>query len=212
MNIVTRAVLFLFIYSFSSMVCSETTYRFYDGANKPSSQIALVSLPPEIDLIMIDGKDVSSKFGLFRRGNVKIALNPGHHRFVLQYSQIWDIDADEHEKIKSLEVEIRSTLEKNHEYKFSFDIPETLEEARKVQENFLVTLTDVKTNKTITSKLKNPADGLNLTRLKKDEPAPQNTPLPPSANDNLPLQMLKHWWAQSSDEDKKAFLLWADQP
>ena len=205
------------------------TYRFYDGATKSDDQIASVILPTELDLISIDNKDVSKRFGLFRRSETEIHLEPGAHSFVLRYSQIWDIDADEHEKIKSPEVVIHANLLKGETYSFNFEAPKYLEEARKLQDNIEIVLASSNSNQIFESEFNVPAEKLKLKRLAKTEnkqavtaplaatSATTNNNAPKKAaqtstNGNpTPLSMLKDWWHKASPQERKDFQIWLIQ-
>ena len=82
--------------------CSSTgTLRLYEGPALAAQQEAQLTLPLEFDLIELDGQAVSSLGQKFRADALTIKLAPGPHTLVLRYSNIFELDDENHDSLSS---------------------------------------------------------------------------------------------------------------
>ncbi|MEY8247000.1 MAG: DUF2057 family protein [Bermanella sp.] len=178
------------------MGCShQQSLRLYAGPPLASEQEASLILPLEFELLSMDGQKVSSGAQIFRNTDLRIQLPAGPHILVLQYRDIWQIDADNHDTLSSGPL--------------VFDIHMAK------QETFLVktpALTDywqalhfIKAPKVY---LQSARQSVLASHIKKADPLQLQTSKAPAQVELPHLQQLKFWWSQASEFERQQFNKW----
>lgn len=230
---IPQLITFILALLFLSACSNQNHYRFYEGDSLPKSHLVSIVVPEAVDVLSIDGKKMDNRLGNFKRDNITIDLTPGHHKIELRYSQIWDIDADNHEKITSPEVYLEANLDADT-YHLQYPKLHTINDARKFAQSAQIKLVKSSTQETISqTDYTHPAEALSLKAVSsKDSSSVVTSVVPPTAStvavapvvkpdmstimestpgQDMTLENLKHWWKQASREQKAAFILWTQQ-
>lgn len=85
------------------------------GEHQPHLAPAVLSVPAVIELLAVDGK--STSLNLKQRA-LKLALTPGEHQLELRYFNLWDLDADDHEIVKSRPILLNVVVKSGRQYAF----------------------------------------------------------------------------------------------
>lgn len=203
--------------------------KLYEGADKPASQLLIVNVPMELEVLMINDKPVEGAAQVFTYGNRELHLAPGRYRILAFYKNLFQINADEHEVIKSNPAEFTVDGKAGEVYQLGFDKPADVEQARALAEGFRGWVRNEQTgeqvageesalvvNRGFVSVLTGAAA---VAEAKSDSVAPESdapapTPAPePAATSAAPagagyLDMLKAHWNQATAEERRAFLQW----
>jgi uncharacterized protein YccT (UPF0319 family) len=80
---------------------SQQTMRLYSGPALNSEQESTLILPIEFALLSVDEQDVGIAAQTFRNTSLIIKLPAGRHTLIMQYSDIWEIDDENHDKLST---------------------------------------------------------------------------------------------------------------
>lgn len=133
----TFIVLTLLFTSLLLGACSRSpVVRLYDGPKKPETKLAVVRVPVELEVLSINGRRVENLNTLFSVGYKDLHLEPGRYRIIAYYKDLWEMNADAHDVIKSDPAVFVVDGEAGHFYKLGFDEPQTIEQARELERQF----------------------------------------------------------------------------
>jgi len=190
------SLFFMALLSTALLGCSHNkTLRLYSGPPLGSEFEATLMLPMEFELLSVDGQKVSANAQTFRNSDLSIQLPAGPHILVLQYSDIWQIDDENHDTLTSGRLVFDITMAK--------------------QEVFLVKTPPLKEHAQALNFIKNPQVHLQssvqsvlASHIKKEDPLVFKTSSEPDQVEFPRLQQLKFWWAQASDFERQQFKKW----
>lgn len=204
---VLRVVL-LCLAVFTVSACSTgKIVKAYEGDDRPSDQIAVLTAPENIRVVAIDGKKMPTY--MLSGITTDYGLLPGKHVIEFEYEGVWAISKPDEEgrtskNIVSQPREVSLNASSGEAFTFHFDRPENLTEAEALAANFVAQLVD-KTGAVVgrsevkaEEKVVDPALSAELQGSD-------------AASQMSKLDALKTLWATMSAEDKKAFLSWAFQ-
>lgn len=160
----------------------------------PVGTAAQVIVPAEIHIKRIGKKKFPS---LLTSGDSKTyLLAAGTHTVELRYEQLWELDADNHDIVKSDSIEMSWNLKPGHSYTLEFIPAKNYEAALELSKSFSPRL----------------SSGIATAIPAQSAPAPdiaktaEATPLP--VPESAELSALKSWWSRSNREDRQEFLNW----
>jgi|GEM_PF-2158910 len=192
----TLALFLIGLLSTALLGCSHNkTLRLYSGPPLGSELEATLMLPMEFELLSVDGQKVSANAQTFRSSDLTIQLPAGPHILVLQYSDIWQLDDENHDVLTSGRLVFDITMAK--------------------QEVFLVQTPPLKQHAQALNFIKNPRVHLQssgqsvlASHIKKEDPLVFKSTTEPSKVEFPRLQQLKFWWAQASEFERQQFKKW----
>lgn len=133
--------------------CSRSpVVKLYEGPQKPESDLAIVRVPVELEVLSINGRRVEGVNSLFSVGYKDLHLEPGKYHILAFYKDLWDIDADTHDVIKSDPALFPLQAEAGHHYRLGFDEPQSIEQARELEKQFSGHILDVTTGEKTASR------------------------------------------------------------
>ena len=172
--------------------------HLYDGPALTPEQSTRLLLPLEFEITELDGRVVPQGQQRFRSDALPVYLTPGKHKLVLHYESIWDIDGDNHEKVRSQPILFELDGKAGEQMVFHFESPATLNQAQSFAQTIPITL--VSDRQSITGYGLKKADPLTFNEKK------------PIAKVELPyLQQLQYWWEQATPYEQKEFKQWINQ-
>ncbi len=187
---------FMALLSTTLIACSQhNTLKLYSGPPLGSELEATLILPMEFELLSLDGQKVSASAQTFRNADLSIQLAAGPHILVLQYSDIWQLDDENHDALSS--------------GRLVFDINMA------PQETFLVKTPPLSQHSQALNFVKDPQVHLKSARqsvlashIKKDDPLVLKTAQEINQVEFPRLKQLKFWWSQASEFERQQFIKW----
>lgn len=101
---------FLLIIIFVQGCSTAQQVRLYDGPAIGKDQEVQLILPLNFELLSLDEQKVALFSQTFRNHDLSIQLTPGTHTLVLRYSDIWQLDADNHETLNTGQLTFTGTF------------------------------------------------------------------------------------------------------
>lgn len=177
--------------------------KTYEGAVRPEQELVLVNVPEQIEVMAIDGQEPPPSF---LKSRVQLALLPGEHVFSLRYVQLFQINSDEHEVVRSKQAALRFNASAGSVWRLEAPAQKSVETARKFAKNPQFMLINMADKSVVESAaIKSVAEASLIDTLGKAF-SQGDEPVKPSSN----LDLLKDVWSRSSADDKAAFRLWMD--
>ncbi len=176
--------------------CSTASnVRLYAGPAIPEEMETTLVLPLNFELLSLDGQSVAQFEQTFRNHNLNIKLTPGFHTLVMQYSDIWEIDNENHDKLTPGQLTFSGTFLEGERFFIQTPPLNTYAQAQAFVHSPSVNL--VSDRQTLAGSHIAKADPLTF---KKDESVQEIT---------YPhLRQLKFWWQQASSYEQQQFKQW----
>lgn len=200
--------------------------QLYDGAAKPDSQVLTVRVPSEIEVFTINGKEVDGVNTFFATDFKELKLAPGRYEILAYYKELWQLDADNHEIVKTNPANFIVDGKAGEKWQLDYDKPENVDDARALEDNFTGWALNTNTGDKvaaresglilkrgflapITGEAVSSASSKNIPPQQSDAPAPA---APAAASEPAPavsyLDTLKAQWKQATPEERREFLQW----
>ena len=209
------------------VACSTASgpIRTFEPAGVNNAQpISRIYLPPDIEVLAIDGIEVKTPFII--DGFNEVQLLPGQHKVAVAYEKLWG-DATSSAMVKSQAAILELEVTQQQDYFLKFPIPTDVSEAEALSKNFRPWLetsdrkhaVQTKMNVSETSMIgrlsgssqASVATGggvVNLTRQDKLSPGNSTMSAEEIVARQNPLDRLKFWWKLADKKDKTAFQHW----
>ena len=169
--------------------------RLYDGPAIGQDQEVKLVLPLNFELISLDEQSIAQFSQKFRNHDLTVKLPPGEHTLVMRYSDIWQIDADNHETLSTGQMTFTGDFNSGESFKIKTPLINTLAQAKQFIKQPEVLL--VSNKQTIAGSHVEKADPLTFKHDEKIEKV---------AYPNL--KQLKFWWQKASAYEKQQFQQW----
>lgn len=205
--------------------CSTSpVVKLYDGADRPTGELLTVRVPVELEILSINDRRIEGASTLFAYGHRDLQLLPGQYRIVAYYKNLFQLNADQHEIIKSDPALFTVNGNAGEVVALAFEKPADVNAAREMAKHFDGWSENLSSGERIDSK----PSGLILNQGfigLASTPAPAETastasvaPEQPAASSSTEstvttdvLDALKANWQQASPEERREFLLWMSQ-
>lgn len=180
------------------LACStQQTVHLYQGPALGEELEATLILPVEFELLSVDGQKVSSFMQSFRNTDLSIQLPAGPHTLILIYSDIWQIDDENHDNLTTGKLVFETNMAAKEVFRLKTPPLNTYTQA----------LSFVKTPHVyLQSKLQSVA----ASHIKQENPLEFKTRQKSSQTEFPRLQQLKYWWLQASEFERRQFSKWQD--
>lgn len=187
----------------------------YEG---DASQGALVTSSPTVLVQYVDNDEVTTGFV----GQTKIfEVGPGQHTFLVEYSDLFDIDSDDHEKVASRPAKITFTVESGQSYQLKNSPQATLLSAKEFAEapEFWVENTETLEKVSSSVELSRPRSfaaavksmATPVYEFDSDKVSDSSVSLQAVTHQGkVGLDQIKQTWSQASKADQAAFLMWLE--
>lgn len=202
--------------------CSTSpVVKLYDGADRPAGELLTVRVPVELEILSINDRRIEGASTLFAYGHRDLQLLPGQYRIVAYYKNLFQLDADQHEIIKSDPALFTVNGNAGEVVALAFEKPADVAAAREMAKHFDGWTENLSSGERIASK----PSGLILNQgfiglasqaapaatASAASVAPEQPPGSDSAVNTDILESLKANWQQASPEERREFLLWMSQ-
>ena len=214
-----RSGMLLIILAFQSGCATQQYHDWYEG--KPAKG-AVLNSAPTILVEAINGRDAGASF-IGQQHSYELA--PGEYTVVVSYADMYDLTADDFEKVESSPVKMTFTAKAGATYQLRHEPVDGVEAARKFAKKPDLKILDQATGKPVEVAIEYtvPKRLLPTLRFASEEekvfvsdynpPAgPKNDAEPELASDDelSALKMLQFTWEQASQQEREAFLRWID--
>lgn len=192
-----KCIYVLLISSLLTACATNGTLRLYQGPTLAPQQEAQLTLPLAFDLIELDTQAVSSLGQKFRSDALTIKLAPGPHTLVLRYSDIFELDDENHDSLSSGQLVFKLNMQAGEA--FEVHTPNINN-----YENALVFVKNPKVS------LISPLQSIDASHIQKQDALILSKKEAPVATTKPNLMQLKFWWEQASQYEQDEFLLWTN--
>lgn len=178
-----------------------------------------IEIPEVFNLKYLNGERYQRPF--FSSGDISLELQPGRQQLIIEYEAVWELNADDHDRVVSEPMSVTFTAAAGRHYLLRYPEPGSVKEATAYARQPVVTIIDSDTNQAVPSEqayqLEKQAF---LQRFVKPMPAAQSDAkevaqsgkeVMPAAvstqqNSGRALEMLHYWWQQAGDSQRREFL------
>lgn len=176
----------------------------YAGAARPVAEVALVSVPEEIQVMAIDGREPPPSF---LKSRMELALLPGEHVFSLRYVQIFQLGTDEHDVVRSRQAALRFTAVAGGRYRLEIPPQRDRQAAVAFAKAPVFTLVDqAGPSRVESTAIQSYAEASLVDTLSKAFEA-EGEAARPVTN----LDLLKDIWGRSSEDERRDFQAWINR-
>ncbi len=117
--------------------CAQNPVRkLYEGDKRPESEIAVVRVPIQLEIMRINGQRVDGLNTLFSPQHKDLHLLPGEYRILAYYKDLWELNGDGHDLVKTDPALFVVNAKAGASYELGFKEPQSLEEARHLENKF----------------------------------------------------------------------------
>lgn len=178
--------------------------KLYEGELRSAAETAMIRLPEQVQVMALDGQEQTGS--LLQRDQL-LAVLPGEHVFSLRYVELFQINSEEHEVVRSRQSALRFTAVAGHEYRIEMDKQGSLEVARKFAKDPKFRLVDLSSGAvTESTAIKSYAEASLVDTITKAFDSSDSKAQGPTH-----LDLLKDVWGRASPEDRAGFRVWLDQ-
>ena len=216
-NMIVAALLALLVSGCSTM----REHKLYQG--DPSQAARIVSYDTVL-INYVDDEDMGVSFiGQHQTYDIKA----GKHVLLVEYADMFDVGADDHEKVVSRPAKITFVAEPGKQYQVRHPEHKKLEDAKQFAEEPAFWMVDLATGARIDTQveLSRPRsffEGLKLQNKPEyqfaSDQVNQPAAAPVAAQSNVPagdltnLKMLQYSWKNATEQERTVFLEWIKQP
>lgn len=173
--------------------------RLYQGPALGNSQEAELILPLNFEILSLDEQEIAQFTQTFRNQALNVKMTPGFHTLVMRYSDIWQLDADNHDSLSTGQLTFTGTFIPGEVFRIQTPPLNTYAQAKQFTLQPSVNL--VSEHQTLTASHIAKADPL---KFKADENIDKVT---------YPhLRQLKFWWLQANEYERQQFTQWLATP
>jgi len=222
--------------------CASADLRLYDGPAKPAAELALITMPEQLEVASINGAEVPGAKGMWTHGDKRLQVVPGRYEALVYYREVWEANG-ESDVLRSRNPALFTIdAQAGHEYRIDYERPGTYDDARKLAQDFRGWVDDrtagtrtastdsgvafkagviaqVTGDTTLVSSVPDGGDAKN-TVVQPLAPAPGAAAASPQAAVRAAppagrdwVALMKGWWKQASADERREFLRWVgEQP
>jgi hypothetical protein len=212
--------------------CTAAPLGLAGDAAPPGAATAVILLPEELELVSINGREIEGAGGLLSKGDKTYEVVPGRYELLVFYRELWE-RGDHHDVLRSDPALFTVQAEAGARYRLAYERPGTFAEAEALAADFAGWAEDLSTGVRTPSR----ASGLKFRRGlipavtfddalvpsaasggggqfvpplegAAEEAPPAQAPTASAAPDPDWLALMKSWWNQASDDERREFLRW----
>lgn len=192
--------------------------RGYEGQSRAQGQVALVTVPVQLEVFEVSGVPVTSPS--LDRGQYTLEVPAGRQQLLVQYVESWTGGSGV-ELVRSPSLSLIADFRPGGRYRLDYPAPAHRDDALRFSREPVVTLVSADGSERVSGEVRPFAHQGLLGRAPGNfrpsaAPAPVDaTPAPASreatqvgAASGDTLNRLKYWWEQATDAERQAFWQW----
>lgn len=185
----------------------KKVYQLYEEDDLAGRQPAIIYLPVQFELDVLDGNDISATLGLVRPEEIALHLKPGKHLLGAYYLDYWKRNEGGEERVESSTSILEFTVEEGKEYRLNMAWPKSYGEAIKLESGYDFWLEEAKSAQVMAR-----SRPMTVAELKAGAQASVST-LSATSSGGLeltPLESLQIWWGRANPNEQKRFREWIE--
>ena len=198
--------------------------QLYDGPVKSDTQVVTVRVPSQLEVFTVNGKEIEGVNTFFASDYKDLKLTPGRYEILAYYKELWQLDADNHEIVKTNPANFIVDGKPGDMWVLGYQQPKDVEAARAMEDSFSGWAENTASGEKVAAEqskliLKRgflaPVTGEAVTTPASNTVAPQAevaASAPAAAEAATPaasyLDTLKAQWNQATPEERREFLQW----
>lgn len=115
--------------------CASPDLRLYEGASRPAAQVAVVTMPEQLELASLNGREVPGAKGMANRGDKRLELAPGRYEALVYYREVWQANG-ESDVLRSDPALFVIDAQAGHRYRLDYERPRGYDAARRLSKAF----------------------------------------------------------------------------
>lgn len=175
----------------------------YQGPVRPLAEVALLEVPEHVQVMAIDGREPPPSF---LRSSVVLALLPGEHVLSLRHVQLFQLNSEEHEVVRSRQAALRFVAAASGRYRVEAPLQGNVGAARQFAREPVFRLVDGGGAAVESVPVKSFAEASLIDTLGRAFDSQSGEAVPVSNTD-----LLKDIWNRSSTEEREAFRTWINE-
>lgn len=121
-----------------STLAGNKQVALYSGPELSQAQVATVIATEEVQLLALDGKELTGN--MFGGRETRFALLPGEHVLSVRYTAFFQLNADNHDVVRSRPLALRFVARAGETYRFEYPRQKTAEAANRFAKDAELTL------------------------------------------------------------------------
>lgn len=193
------------VLSVAGCASSQLPQQAYEGPARAAAEVAVLEVPEDVQVMAIDGREPPASF---LRSQVTLALLPGEHVLSLRYVHLFQINADDHEVIRSGQAALRFVAAAGAHYRLEVPPQRNVDAARQFAKAPQFRLVDLGGGAPVESvAIKSYAEASLIDTLGKAFQSSGGG----GAAEVTNMDLLKDIWSRSSRQEQDAFRAWINQ-
>ena len=214
--------------------CAQTqVVTLYEGDGRDEEEIAVVELASHLEIFSINDEEMEIDSPMFGTGERELHLEPGRYRILAFYRELREERTGGHRTLMSDAVEFPVKAQAGERYRLDYERPGNMREAEALAENFRGWVEHVGSGeRTDTGKRVELQRGMLASsrpsardrsvapepeavapdRDTEEEVAEAETTGDTEGDDDEYLDLLKAYWSQATEEERRRFLRWISEP
>ncbi len=208
---------------FLSACARSPVVQLYEGPAQSDNKVVTVRVPSQLEVFTINGKEVDGVNTFFATDFKDLKLTPGRYEILAYYKELWQLDADNHEIVKTNPANFIVDGKPGDMWVLGYEQPADVEAARAMEESFSGWSENAVSGEKVAAEqsqliLKRgflaPVTGEELATPTSNTVAPQAAAAPAAAPAETAtpaasyLDTLKAQWNQATPEERREFLQW----
>lgn len=216
------------------VACASPSLKLYDGAGRAASEVAVISLPEQLEVARVNDAEVKGASGMWNKGDKRLEVIPGRYELLVYYRELWELGS-QHDVLRSNPARFVVDASAGAQYRIEFQRPKTYDEARRLSTAFSGWVERLGSSERLPSQASGlkfrddlgaslggrnelvavPPDGSAGTQAVAPKPLPAEAAAtvagapavqPQARTEWLPL--MQGWWREASADERRAFLQW----
>lgn len=110
--------------------------QLYDGPVKSDTQVVTVRVPSQLEVFTVNGKEIEGVNTFFASDYKDLKLTPGRYEILAYYKELWQLDADNHEIVKTNPANFIVDGKPGDMWVLGYQQPKDVEAARAMEDSF----------------------------------------------------------------------------
>ena len=198
--------------------------QLYEGPAQSDNKIVTVRVPSQLEVFTINGEEVDGVNTFFASDFKDLKLTPGRYEILAYYKELWQLDADNHEIIKTNPANFIVDGKPGEMWVLGYEQPADVEAARAMEDSFSGWSENAISGEKVAAEqsqliLKRgflaPVTGEEVAAPATNTVAPQAAAAAPAAAEAAApaatasyLDTLKAQWNLATPEERREFLQW----
>ncbi|MFT4045910.1 MAG: DUF2057 family protein [Solimonas sp.] len=120
----------------SMAACAGPDVRLYEGASRPAAEIAVVTMPEQLEVATINGVEVPAAQGMWNRGDKRLEVLPGRYEVLVFYREVWQASGESDVLRSKSPALFVIDAQAGHQYRIDYAHPGTYDDAKKLVQDF----------------------------------------------------------------------------